>query len=187
MSLRTAGLIFGWRAKTLTVRLLVCSMDIQARTKRLARRLSRAVIYRLRILSKTGVRSAPYSISRSICIPLLRSAAATEEAVNFPPLSAALRSISAFTLGSTQSVSCVVLLLGTVGFCDRGFLVVIVCARMGMSDRAGWGEAMRARVFARLSCLTQTVPEDPLHQCQHLPTLRAIQHFEKQSCEEAAE
>jgi|RhiMetdeSRZDD1v2_1073273.scaffolds.fasta_scaffold72018_1 hypothetical protein len=33
----------------------------------------------------------------------------------------------------------------------------------------------------------QTVPEDPLRQCQRLPTLRAIQHFEKQSCGEAAE
>jgi hypothetical protein len=32
----------------------------------------------------------------------------------------------------------------------------------------------------------QTVPEDPLRQCQRLPTLRAIQHFEKQSCREAA-
>jgi hypothetical protein len=33
----------------------------------------------------------------------------------------------------------------------------------------------------------QTVPEDPLLQCQRLPTLCAIQHFEKQSCGEAAE
>jgi hypothetical protein len=34
---------------------------------------------------------------------------------------------------------------------------------------------------------SQTVPEDPLRQCQRLPTLRASPHFEKQSCGEAAE
>ena len=66
----------------------------------------------------------------------------------------ALRSTSAFTLGSTHTVSLEIRKLAVLAFCDRTVLVVIVCARRGMSTRAGWREAMRARDNARLSCLT---------------------------------
>jgi hypothetical protein len=38
-------------------------------------------------------------------------------------------------------------------FCHRGILVVTVSARRGMSDRAGWREAVRADVFPRLYLL----------------------------------
>jgi hypothetical protein len=64
ISLRTSGfrtfaVLAGCRPKILTATPLVCSMTMQARTNRSARRLSRAAIYRLRVFSKTGVRRAP--------------------------------------------------------------------------------------------------------------------------------
>ena len=52
-------------------------------------------------------------------------------------------------------------------------------------------EATAAGYANTLNCVSgpqeQTVPQDALRPCQLLPTLLAIQHFEKQSCGEATE
>jgi len=103
-------------------------------------------------LSMIGRRSAPYSRSAFCCSAFSRNAAPTAESLN--PSRFAIRWISALTMGFVQRVSWTVRRLATGGFCDRGVLLSVGCARMGIRDRADLGEGMRARVNARLSCPT---------------------------------